>query len=257
MPRGRKPRRVCFIPECRHFIARGGSGAMMSLELDELESLRLADYEGMEQDEAAAKMGVSRGTFQRILYAARRKAAGALVNGFGIRIGGGDYELQDSCPGSGGRCRDCRAPKQTAELKGKPKGGAMIIAVTSKDGEVFQHFGQCQEFTVFETEEGLISSKKVVKAPAEGHGANAGILKDAKAGILICGGIGPGAMDALKELGIEVVPGQEGDVNEAVKKYLLGEIGPEVKPSCGGHSHEHKHEGGHERHGCGGACKRS
>ncbi len=131
----------------------------------------------------------------------------------------------------------------------------MIIAVASENGNVFQHFGQTPEFAVFETEEGLISSKRIVKSAEAGHGANAGVLKDAKVQILICGGIGAGALEALKELGIQAVAGQEGDVNDAVKRYLLGEIGPGIEPTCGGHGHGHEHGHKHE-HGGHGHCGR-
>ena len=61
----------------------------VELSLDELEALRLADLEGLYQEEAAARMGVSRPTFARIVEAARRKVASALVRGLALKIGGG------------------------------------------------------------------------------------------------------------------------------------------------------------------------
>ncbi len=61
----------------------------VALSVDELEALRLADLEGLYQEEAAGRMGVSRATFARIVEASRRKVAGALVNGHALRIGGG------------------------------------------------------------------------------------------------------------------------------------------------------------------------
>jgi predicted DNA-binding protein (UPF0251 family) len=59
------------------------------LSVDELEALRLADLEGLYQDAAAARMGVSRPTFARIVEASRRKVAEALVRGRALRVGGG------------------------------------------------------------------------------------------------------------------------------------------------------------------------
>jgi len=59
------------------------------MTLDEFEAVRLADLEGLYQEQAAAKMGVSRPTFGRILDAAHRKIAGAIVNGMALRIEGG------------------------------------------------------------------------------------------------------------------------------------------------------------------------
>lgn len=59
----------------------------IELGLDELEAMRLADLEGHYQEEAAAVMGVSRPTFGRIIEAARRKVADALLNGKALAIG--------------------------------------------------------------------------------------------------------------------------------------------------------------------------
>jgi len=63
------------------------------LSVDEAEALRLKDLEGLEQEEGAEKMGISRPTFQRILVSARQKVTDALLNGKAIRIEGGDFEL--------------------------------------------------------------------------------------------------------------------------------------------------------------------
>lgn len=54
--------------------------------MDELESVRLADYEGLYHEDAAVKMGISRATFGRILNNARRKVADAIVNGKALKI---------------------------------------------------------------------------------------------------------------------------------------------------------------------------
>lgn len=79
------------------------------LTLDELEALRLADLEGLYQEEAARRMNVSRPTFGRIVESARSKVARALVNGQALRIEGGPVAMAPP-PGPGrgwgrGRCR--------------------------------------------------------------------------------------------------------------------------------------------------------
>lgn len=56
------------------------------LAADELEAMRLADYEEMYNVEAAERMGVSRQTFDRIVNRARKKVAMALVNGLALRV---------------------------------------------------------------------------------------------------------------------------------------------------------------------------
>jgi len=67
----------------------GKAGGEVVLTLDEFESLRLADLEGLYQEKAAGRMGVSRPTFGRIVESARRKVAEALVRGRTLRIAGG------------------------------------------------------------------------------------------------------------------------------------------------------------------------
>jgi predicted DNA-binding protein (UPF0251 family) len=63
------------------------------LTVDEMEAIRLNDLLGMEQEEAAKKMGISQSTFHRLLISARRKIADAIVNGMAIRIEGGNYSF--------------------------------------------------------------------------------------------------------------------------------------------------------------------
>jgi predicted DNA-binding protein (UPF0251 family) len=56
----------------------------ITLSLDELEALKLCDLDDLTQEEAGARMGVSRGTIQRILSLARKKVAAALASGKAI-----------------------------------------------------------------------------------------------------------------------------------------------------------------------------
>lgn len=107
MPRGRKCRRVCCMPACLRFTPDGADAEFLELSVEEIESLRLCDLEGLDQDGAAAMMDVSRGTLQRILYSAHRKVARALCEGMGISIGGGDYEIAgQGCRGAAS-CARC------------------------------------------------------------------------------------------------------------------------------------------------------
>jgi predicted DNA-binding protein (UPF0251 family) len=65
----------------------------VTLPVEGLEAIRLADAESMDHETAAQRMGVSRPTFSRILSDARRQVARALSSGWAIRIEGGDYEV--------------------------------------------------------------------------------------------------------------------------------------------------------------------
>lgn len=86
-----RPGATCFkpqgIPACEL--------EELALSLDEFEALRLADLDGLYQAEAAERMGVSRATFARIVEAARRKVADALVHGKSLRIEGGTVRLAE------------------------------------------------------------------------------------------------------------------------------------------------------------------
>lgn len=107
MPRPCKCRRVAFVPEALLFKPAGVPGRGLrevELTLDELEALRLADLEGLYQETAAARMGISRQTFGNVVTAARRKAADCLVNGKMLRIAGGVV----TAAARNFTCRSCR-----------------------------------------------------------------------------------------------------------------------------------------------------
>jgi len=96
MPRPFIQRRVCCKPESDYFKPRGIPVDMLeeiNLTLDELEAVRLADLEGMYQEDAAAKMNISRQTFGNIIDSAHKKIADALLNGKALKIEGGVYKM--------------------------------------------------------------------------------------------------------------------------------------------------------------------
>jgi predicted DNA-binding protein (UPF0251 family) len=64
---------------------------IVDLGLDELEAMRLCDFEGRQQEAAAEAMGVSRGTIQRLLEAGRRKLLDSIVHGKALCFGDGDH----------------------------------------------------------------------------------------------------------------------------------------------------------------------
>jgi predicted DNA-binding protein (UPF0251 family) len=63
------------------------------MTLDEFEAIRLADLDGLYQEQAAERMGVSRATFSRIMDSAHGKVADALVHAKALRIEGGPVHL--------------------------------------------------------------------------------------------------------------------------------------------------------------------
>ena len=89
MVRPVKCRMIGVSPTATYFKPRGISMFMLeevSLELDELEALRLADFEGLYQADAAERMGISRQTFANIVERARHKVADALIHGKALKI---------------------------------------------------------------------------------------------------------------------------------------------------------------------------
>lgn len=109
MPRPRKCRKVCFLPERNLFgplNIPNIDNDIISMTVDEYETIRLIDLEGMTQEECAEKMDVARTTVQRIYYDARKKLAKSLIEGKILQIHGGDYKLCDEekplC-----RCKRC------------------------------------------------------------------------------------------------------------------------------------------------------
>lgn len=89
-------RKVSSIPLITYFKPAGIRMAELGevrLLVEEAEAIRLKDLEGMEQEECAQKMNISRSTFSRLLDSARQKIADALLNGKAIRIEGGNFEM--------------------------------------------------------------------------------------------------------------------------------------------------------------------
>ena len=89
MPRPVKKRKVCLELKSAYFKPNGIPLTDLSeilLEVDEVEAVRLADLEGLYQETAASKMGVSRPTFSNIINRAHAKIAEALIRGKALRI---------------------------------------------------------------------------------------------------------------------------------------------------------------------------
>lgn len=128
----------------------------------------------------------------------------------------------------------------------------MKIAATYDNGNIFQHFGKTEFFKVYEVEDNKIISSEVISSNGLGHGALAGLLGEQGIDVLICGGLGGGAQTALKEAGVEVCSGANGDADLAVEAYLRGEL-VSTGANCNHHHHEEGHScGGHEEgHSCG------
>ena len=98
MPRPKECRKVGCVPDKNYFKPRGIPASMLEevvLTLDEFEAIRLADFEGLYQEDGAVKMNISRQTFGRIIDSAHQKIADVLINGKALKIEGGDVSLEE------------------------------------------------------------------------------------------------------------------------------------------------------------------
>ena len=89
MARPKKCRCIGCSPNASYFKPKGIPLFQLEevrLSLDEIEVIRLADYEGLYHQEAAARMKISRQTLERTLKEARRKVADALIQGKALKI---------------------------------------------------------------------------------------------------------------------------------------------------------------------------
>lgn len=112
----------------------------------------------------------------------------------------------------------------------------MKIAVASDGGKVTGHFGHCESFIVFETEEEKIVKKENVPNPGHRPGFLPKFLHEKGVEVIISGGMGGAAIDIFNENNIEVIIGAKGEAEENIKSYLKGEL-----QSTGSVCHQHAH----------------
>ncbi len=239
MARIPKCRRVEFYPEVTTFRPAGLPGARMeivSIRIEELEAVRLKDYLGMEQEECAQKMRVSRPTFQRILVEARKKIADALINGKELQIEGGDYCLGEGpCRRKGrhaGNYSDCPYRYAYDKSIAAVDATAPVKVVVCSSGDtplavVDGRFGRCAFFLIWDLDSGEFERlENTGSALNQGAGTGAAreiIQKGARA--VIASHIGPKAFALLRQVGVAIFTGAEGmSVNEAIEKYKAGKL---------------------------------
>lgn len=211
-----------------------GSTPPLALTPDELEAVRLCDLEGLDQSGAAARMGVSRATFQRLLREARRKVATAVVNAVPIAIASA-HERVFPCRRCGGwfyapqgpaECPRCRHGHGAHSI---PGGSTLRIAFSSNDGHrVSAHFGRSRYFLVADVVEGRIERTELRENPHAAdheshHGGHLGhewldVLADCD--LVVTRSIGAGAAANLASRGIRVHQTTATDLEAALADAL-------------------------------------
>lgn len=148
----------------------------------------------------------------------------------------------------------------------KTSGIKRIAVTTDEKNNIFQHFGRSEGFTIYEIDNNQLISKNRISSEGNGHSELVSFLQEQKINVLICGGIGMGAMEGLMDAGILVIPGATGDADVATASYLDGSLSESNEPNCGHHDHghhdhdHHDHDHGHHDHdhgkedNCSGNC---
>ena len=247
MSRPFKCRRVAFMPGVTYFKPAGiplRDLEEVCLSVEEAEAVRLKELEGLDQEQGAEKMNISRPTFQRVLASARKKMADALLNGKAIRIEGGNFEVSSL------RCKCVNGCDNIAQIYNNQKEGVqnMKIAVVTDDGTtICQHFGRALYYTVVTVENGKVMGKEqrnkaghhvagMQHESQASHGEKHGFDANAQAShagmmanitdcqLLIAGGMGWGAQVSLKQSGIESLITDVNNIDEAIKLYIQGKL---------------------------------
>jgi predicted DNA-binding protein (UPF0251 family)/predicted Fe-Mo cluster-binding NifX family protein len=204
MPRPCKCRRVCFNPQADYFKPRGIPVSQLEeviLTIDEFESVRLADLEGLYQEDAAKRMNVSRQTFGNIIETAHKKIADAIINARALKIKGGIVKM---------------VQKQVK----------LCIPTTTNEGKtapVHGHFGSAPFFTIYDM---AADTVEVIDNANEHHEHGAcqpmSALTGRKIDAVVCAGMGARAVMKLNEGGIKVYRAVAGTVADIAGQFIKG-----------------------------------
>ena len=130
----------------------------------------------------------------------------------------------------------------------------MKLAVPYEDGQVFQHFGKTKQFKIYDVAQGKVGFSMVVSAAGGGHGALAGFLRMLGISVVLCGGIGPGAVQTLHSLDIPPIAGVSGEADQAVQDFVDGKLAENTEALCN-HHHTGDFGPGCGHHACEGGCR--
>jgi len=116
MARPHRLRLIENFPDCSYFKPQGiklNNLNVVVLKLDEYETLRLKDYEGLSEIDASKKMEISQPTFNRLYVDAKKKIVKAIIEGLAIKIEGGNVKMPN---------RDGTGPKGEGCMTGRGLG---------------------------------------------------------------------------------------------------------------------------------------
>lgn len=253
MARPRKFRNVCDFPDNDRFgpLGRGaGEENIIIMPLDQYETIRLIDLEGLTQEECSDQMNIARTTVQRIYSHARKNLADSLVNGKVLKIEGGDYKL---CNGQGrfcgrGNCHRGGQAKRTgknrtffknSEGERKTMKISMPVNENTIKTEIADSFGRAAYFLIYnaETKETDFVENKASSSPGGAGIIAAQTLVDSQADILISPRCGQNAADVLEAADIKLYKSLEGSAEDNIKAFEDGKLEPLQEIHSGFHKH--------------------
>ena len=233
MARPKKKRYISLLPTSSEFIAtKSDSRTKIYLSIDELEVIKLLDYENLSQEEAAYRMNVARTTVTAIYDKARKKIANFLLGGHKLIVQNGDESVFKS------------NILVSLEIIESNKGDKTImrIALPYENGEIFQHFGKTPAFKIYDIENKRVLKTEIHSCEGSGHAALGGWLVAHHVDAVICGGIGAGAIGVLEGSNIKVFTGVVGQADKAIKDLLNGTLECGTTDNCDCHEQANEEE---------------
>lgn len=137
----------------------------------------------------------------------------------------------------------CNYLQEVASIIENIKNGGinMRVAIATENNMVAGHFGKCKEYTLFDIEDGKIANKQTLDTSEHGHSMLPPYLKENGVEVVICGGMGQGAYDALMKHGLKVFVGPQGNIDEVVEELINGKL-TSKEAGCSHHDHEEGHQ---------------
>lgn len=115
----------------------------------------------------------------------------------------------------------------------------MKVALACEKGFVSEHFGHSETFEIYTLENKTTTFLESLKSPKHEHGSLPAFLKNAHVDIVICGGIGQGAVQLMVGQGMDVISGAKGSIEEIIEQFANDElVSKDVQ--CNGHNHDHE-----------------
>ncbi len=225
MPRPRKCRKVCRLPDNSGFIPMNQSSQQNTiiLTVDEYETIRLIDKVGFSQEQCGEYMKIARTTVQQIYTSARKKLADALVDGCSLRIEGGDYQL---CDGKEETCGCGGCMKHRRRMMNTTGGNTMKIAIPLDENkvDVCVSFGRAPYFLFHEN-----GSDEILPNPAAEAEGGAGIkaaqfVMDQGTNVLITVRCGQNAADVFHAADIKLYKSESVSAQDNISAFTDGKL---------------------------------